>query len=415
MAVLRYGIDSSVHLELADGTPPQQCGTPQGRPLDDPQAAVARALVEPLDYPPLAHSTTPGDRVVLALDRSVPQASQVIAAVIHALVEAGVDPDGIAILRTQADVEAGGDDPCRLLSRSLAYLAANDAGEPILIHRALHEADLVLPIGCLRCDGAAGYFGIHGAVFPMFSDAGTLGRFRSLACGEGDRPRLPRSGPQGASNKRGLSPSGRRNQQRRLTAQSDHVAWLLGINFTVQIVPGAGERIMHVVAGHSDAVRCRGRQLYQATWDGPMVRRASLVVAAIEGGPGLQTWENFGRALDTATSLVEDGGAIAVCCDLAAGPGPAVQQMAGTPSRAALLRRINKDPPEDALPAAQLARALDRGKVYLLSRLAPSLVEELDVIPIAGGEELTRLARQHKSCTLLANAPHAMVTASQDD
>jgi len=427
MAVLRYGIDSSVHLELADGTLPQQCGTPQGQPLDDPRAAVARALVEPLDYPPLARGTTPGDRVVLALDRSIPQASQVIAAVIESLVEAGVDPDGIAILRTRSDAEAAGDDPCRLLSksllarisllthdpadrRSLAYLAANDAGEPILIHRALHEADLVLPIGCLRGDSAAGYFGIHGSVFPMFSDARTLGRFR-----KGDRPRLPPSGPQGASHKRGLSPLDRGSQHRQLTAESDHVAWLLGINFTIQVVPGGGERIMHVVAGQSDAVRRRGRQLYRAAWDGPMVRRASLVVAAIEGGPGLQTWEDFGRALDTASSLVEDGGAMAVCCDLAADPGPAVQQMAGAPSRAALLRRIGKDPPEDALPAAQLARALDRGKVYLLSRLPPSLVEELDVIPIAGGEELARLARQHKSGILLANAPHAMVTTDEED
>jgi nickel-dependent lactate racemase len=172
---------------------------------------------------------------------------------------------------------------------------------------------------------------------------------------------------------------------------------------------------MHVVAGQSEAVRRRGRQLYRAAWGVAMVRRASLVVAAMEGGPALQTWENLGRALETATSLVEDGGAIAVCCDLAANPGPAVQQMAGARSRAAALRRIGKHPPEDALPAAQLARALDRGKVYLLSRLAPSLVEELDVIPIAGGEELARLARQHKSYILLANAPHAMVTANEDD
>ena len=84
MAVLRYGIDSSVSLDLANGLRPQECGTPHGRPLDDPQAAVAWALLEPLDYPPLAKCTTPGDRVVLALGRGIPQVAQVTAAVIRA-------------------------------------------------------------------------------------------------------------------------------------------------------------------------------------------------------------------------------------------------------------------------------------------------------------------------------------------
>ena len=56
---------------------------PRGQPLADPAAATAAALAEPLDYPPLAQSTTPGDRVVLALDRGVPQVAQVTAAVVR--------------------------------------------------------------------------------------------------------------------------------------------------------------------------------------------------------------------------------------------------------------------------------------------------------------------------------------------
>jgi hypothetical protein len=45
-------------------------------------------------------------------------------------------------------------------------------------------------------------------------------------------------------------------------------------------------------------------------------------------------------------------------------------------------------------------------KVYLLSQLDPSVVEELDVIPIAKPDELNRLARQHGSCIVLSNAPY---------
>jgi nickel-dependent lactate racemase len=408
MPVLRYGIDSSVSLELANGLLPQQCGTPHGRPMEDLQAAVAWALLEPLDYPPLVQCTTPGDRVVLALGRGIPQVAQVTAAVIRALVEGGVDSDGITVLRAPGDTNGGAAALRSQLDetianritltthhpddrQSLAYLAASESGEPILIHRALHEADVVLPIGCLHVDAAAGYFGIHGSVYPLYSDEKTLARFRAPAAIEA-----------------------RSNHRRHLIEEADHVAWLLGVNFTIQVVPAGGDRIMHVVAGESEAVRRRGRELYRAAWSGPVGHRASLVVAAIEGGPGQQTWENLGRALSAALPLADDGGAIAVCCDLDAAPGPAVQQLASRHSRASVLRRIEKERPRDALPAAELARALEHGPVYLLSRLAPSLVEDLDVAPIANADELARLARQHQTCTLLSNAAQAVVSVQEE-
>ena len=77
------------------------------------------------------------------------------------------------------------------------------------------------------------------------------------------------------------------------------------------------------------------------------------------------------------------------------------------------LRQIRKERPADTLPAAQLARALDQDRIYLLSRLDPSLVEELDMIPLIDGGELTRLVRQHRSCIILGNAPRAQVAVEE--
>jgi nickel-dependent lactate racemase len=404
MAVVRYGIGSCVEIESANGSAPGELDVPRSRPWADVTAAPLAALNEPLDYPPLARCLTPVDRVVLALDRGVPQAAQITAAVIHALIQAGIDPEAIAILQSSADREADTDDPRRLLPtalrsqialpihdptdrRQLAYLAANDSGEAILIGRMLHEADVVLTIGCLHGDAAAGYFGIHNAVYPAFSDAKTLQRFRGL----------------GSLNSRGA-------RKRELTAEADHVGWLLGINLTVQVVPSAGDEVSHVLAGQSEAVRKQGRELYHAAWDWPVSRRAGLVVAAIEGGPSQQTWDNVGRALQAAGRFVEEGGAIAICSELAAQPGPAVQQLAAATSRETALRHIGHERPFDALPAAQLAHALDRGKVYLLSRLNPPLVEDLDMIPVERPEELARLAARHESCTIVGNAPYVNAT-----
>jgi lactate racemase len=398
MAVLRYGDNLSVELEPAAGTTAEELGTPRGEPVSDIGAAAIAALESPIDYPKLSQWAMPGDRVVVALDRGVPRMAEITAAVVDALIRAGVEPDGITILQSPADRDAGVGDPRRLIEsrlrervarlihdpadrKELAYLAADKAGEAILINRALHEADVVVPIGCLRGEQSAGYFGIHGAVYPTYSDTKTLQRFRSFG-----------------------SLNGQGTRRRELTADVEHVAWLLGITFTVQIVPAGGEHVLHVLAGESEAVRRRAEVLHHAAWDSPVERQADLVVAAIEGGPGQQTWENLGRALQTAGNFLEEGGAIAVCCGLAAMPGPAMQHLVGESSREAALRHVGKERPVDALAAAQLVHALDRGKVYLLSQLEASVVEDLDMVPINNAEELVRLVHQHPSCILLSNA-----------
>lgn len=403
MALLRYGNDLQVQIELADGVLPDGPGMPRGEPLRDLDAATTAALAEPLDYPPLAQSTTPSDRIVLALDHGTPQAAQVTATVIHNLVTAGVDPDGITVLRCPADSDAGTSDPCRLLDetlreritllahdptdrKQLAFLAVDKSGEAILINRALHEADVVLSVGCLHGDEAAGYFGIHGSVYPTFSDAKTIHRFRGFG-----------------------SLDGRGARKRELVADVERAAWQLGILFTIQLVPGPGEQVLHVLAGQSDSVVRRGRELYREAWSWPDPRQVSLAVAAIEGGPDRQTWENVGRALQVARNFVDEDGTIVICSDLAARPGPAMQMLVKSSSRESALRHVSKQRPVDALPAAQLARVLDRNKVYLLSRLDPSVVEELEMIPIAGPEELARLALRYPSCVLLSNAPNITV------
>jgi len=407
MTVLRYGTDSSVTLQFDAGVPCEQCGTPPGVPLADTAAAVAAALDQPLEYPPLAQSTTPGDRVVVVLDSGLPQIAQVTAAIVKALMASAIDPDGITILRSEADSAAGMDNPLRLIPgpaaerirllshdpanrRNLAYLAASEDGQPIFLNRLLTDADVVLPVGYMQREHSAGYFGIHTTIYPEYSDQHTQARFRK-------HDRFVGNG-----------------HHRELQHEVNHVAWLLGVNFSVQVVPAAGDGILHVLAGQSDVVRRQCRELYRAAWHRSIAHRSSLVVAAIEGAQRQQTWENLGRVLENASHLVEEEGAIAVCCNLAAAPGPALQRLIGASSREDAVRQIRHDNPRDALPALQLARALETSRIYLLSRLAPGLVEDLEMIPIDEPKELVRLARRSDSCLVLANAVHAMVRVESE-
>ena len=74
----------------------------------------------------------------------------------------------------------------------------------------------------------------------------------------------------------------------------------------MQLVPAAGDGVLHVLAGASDAVRQRGRELYQAAWACQVARPASLVVAAIEGGPQQQTAVGTGRLSLCYCEISED-------------------------------------------------------------------------------------------------------------
>ena len=232
---------------------------------------------------------------------------------------------------------------------------------------------MVLPVGCLRDDHTAGYFGIHDCIFPTFSDARTLQRFRPLGLLAADQ-----------------------GVKRALVNDVEHVAWLLGVNFTVQLVPAGNDQVLHVLAGQSDSVGGAAARSTMPPGTCAPSRRAALVVAAIAGDAHQQTWENLGRAVEAAENLLEEGGAIAVCCDLSDRPGPAMQRMALVESRHAALRQIGKERPVDALPAVQIAHALDSNPVYLLSRLDPLMVEDLGLVPITDAEELARLTHRYR-------------------
>jgi nickel-dependent lactate racemase len=406
--VFHYGTERSLHFEFENGSSPDAFGLPRGDALADPAEALERALAEPLDYPPLARCITPSDRVVLALDEGVPQVMAIVNTTISHLLRVGMDLDGITILQTEADVQAGINEarqswPAEWQQRihvvthdpndrgQMAYLATTDEGETIFLNRVLTDADVVLPIGCLRRESVE-YHGIHGSLFPTFSTQQEILRYRS-----------PDS----------LQPRSKKKVV--LDHEVDEVAWLLGVTFTIQIVPAGGDRILHVLAGHPPAVRARGRELYREAWVDHAPRRAGLVVAAIEGGSLQQTWHNFGRALAAALRLVEKDGAIAICCDLTSEPGAGVKHLAAADSREDALRMIRKARPADTLSAIRLARAQEKTTVYLLSQLDATLVEKLDMAPIAQSDELLRLVHNHPSCILLSNAPHAAVTVRKKE
>ncbi len=407
MIQLRYGDGQVLRIRPPAEAAVADFGDPRGRPLDDPAAAVAAALADPLDFPPLQRATTPGDRVVLAVDRGVPQLDAVVAGAVHALLDSRVLPEDITLLLAPEESGVRRREPTAGLPAEIAaavrvvqhdpanradltYLAASKENRPIYIHRQLFDADLVLPISCLRPRRVLGRLGVHAGLFPTFSDAKTRERF--------------------------LSPEASRSpvQRHRRRDEVEEAAWLLGIQIVLQFVPGARDTVLHVLAGKPEAVAKRGRKLCDAAWLCRLPRRSSLVLASIAGGRQEQSWENFARALSAALAAVADDGVIVLCTDLRCPPGPALQLLSALNDAPETLREIRRARTPDAVSASLLVEARERTQVYLLSGLDGETVEDLGVGYISNEEEVEHLCQQFDSCLLLADAHRAGVALEEE-
>jgi nickel-dependent lactate racemase len=402
---LSYGDDAAVSLDLGEDALVANCQRDLGAPLGELGPAVASALAAPLDYPPLAQCIVPGDKIVLALEPGVPRAAELVEALVEYLGTVGVGPADITLLGAGSRVE---DDPAQLVPavargamqtarhdpadrRQLSYLAATPKGRPVYLNRALCDADVVIPIGCLRCNDAWGYLGGFSGLYPTFSDAKTLQRFRHPEAVEAHT-----------------------EIHARAQHEVERVGWLAGTPLVVQVLPGRDGSVLGLYAGAAEAVFRAGGERATAVWHYEVPRRASLVVAALSGGPLQQTWDNVGRALATAIRLIDDNGAIALCTELTTAPGAAVRSLSGGRDPFEALRRIERHREPDAVAGRAVARALSQARLFVLSGLDEELVEDLGMASVAAPEEIARLAKRHPSCILLPDAQYTVASVCDE-
>ena len=203
--------------------------------------------------------------MVLAVGEGVPQVGCLVAAIIAELLRLS-QPETITVVcapsdqsLTEADLtahlSAADRDRVHLVRHdphdreACAYVAANRDAQPIYLNRCIVDADFVVPVGCLRADEAAGYLGVHSVLYPRFADERTQRRFRD-----------PKT----------VSSSEPRQRQRR---EVEEAAWLLGVQFTVQVLPGAQDTVLHVWRGWPTKWRPRGTRWRERPWNFPFRRR----------------------------------------------------------------------------------------------------------------------------------------------
>jgi len=403
---LQYGRDKKLSLEIPKEALVANLGSAQGSPLEDPIAAVRAALANPIDFPPLNQTVLVEDRVAIVLESGLACAPELVAGVVGALTDIGTPPELISIVRASGDkgisnkqllsfIGVGVSDRLNLIEHdqdnreTLSFLGASKEEQPFLVNRVLCDADVVIPIASQQDHDRSRCLGVHHSWFPTFADHETQARFHKSLSSMQERKRIKRK------------------------EECVEAAWMLGVQMIVLLVPAGDDLAMHILAGTPNAVWKRGTELANAVWRVNVGRRASLVVAAIGGGPEQQTWQNVTRTIDTALEALEVDGTIAVCSQLKTKPGPAMRRLAGSLDYEAANLAIRQKPTADSLDATRLNRALQRARVYLLSELDEHDVENLGVAYVADSREIAKLSTQHDSFLLLDNAQHVSISLNE--
>ena len=362
---------------------------------------VRKALTTPLDFPSLVQVCVPGDQVVVALDRHTPCAAEMIAEVWRLLEQRGIDPSAVRILQPAAldgvalvdprvnlpdairrQVQWTVHDPTDL--KRHAYLAATARGERIYLARELVDADVVLSIGTIAYDPVLGYRGTNSVFYPGLSNTEAIARSR----GEGHSELGP-------------------DDERPLRQIIDEVAWLLGTQFSVQVLPAAGAGAADVVAGAYDSVFRKGRKRLAELWRVSLPERADVVLAAVDADSAGHGWDQIGAALATARNLVARGGKIIILSELDAEPEIGIEIIRKSQSPRSALQPIRKQAPVDMIAATQFAYAADWARVYLMSRLPSGMVDELFMVPLENDREVEKILAGDDSCVILGSAQHA--------
>ena len=394
---LRYGDGQHFQVELESSRlagrnrPPE----PAAKFAND----VRQQLAAPLDFPPLEFSVVPDDRVVIALDRRTPGAAEIIAAVWSVFERRSVKPADVTILQPASWKLDQLPDPRVALPKSARdamhwtihdatdkkrerFLANSAGGERIYLDREVVDADFVLPIGAVGFDPLLGFRSAGSAIFPGLSNIDSMAKARGQ-----DHAEL------------------RPEDDRPLRQLQDEVAWLLGVQFGIQVLPSIAGQPAGVICGALESTTSAARKWLTQNWFVEQPQRCEVLVAAVDGDAAGASWEQLGAALQTARNLVQRGGKIVLLTSLSAEPTEGFQFLQQSDSPREALKPLRLESPPDLIPASRLASAADWATVYLVSGLNSDLVESLSMTPLAAGEA-ARLLDRGGSCLLLESAQH---------
>lgn len=367
---------------------------------------VAEALTNPIEFPSMDQLTVSGDIVAFAVDPLLPNPGELVPAIIRWFAEngtspsnmrvvyAGTSPDCASLLSDRLQDAVGEDldfaihDPTD--SEGLAYVAANEAAEPIYINRTLVDADVVVPIRGCRPAGAVDDWGPH-SLYPLLTDKKSQERFYSPeALWDEDADAL------------------RTHWSNEAASWAGWLTQIVSLPTRPGCVPG-------LYAGLCEPVHSASQRGFEELWS-TAIQQTSLTVALLDGNEEHQDWMGLARALRNADLATADGGNIVVCTDISSPIGKALRSLrASAGSDDDIEKSLSSSPTSDSLAASLIHRIKETKHIYLASQLAADTVESIGLGVIENSAELQHLVAQHDSVNLISSIQqrHFVQTTSE--
>ena len=414
--------------EIAFGLPPGMRGTvihsQSMPPVDDVSAAVDRALAEPVSSPPLRELATKGDTVCIVftdITRACPD-HLLIPPILRELHKAGVRREDITLVCAtglhrpstyeERVIKLGNDvveryrvvDNDPLNPNAVKDLGKTESGIPLTIHRAVHEADLLIATGIVEPHQYAGFSGGRKTVAIGAAGERTIAYTHGPAMFEHPGTRLGLIG--GNPFHEAITEAARR----------------AGLRFILNAVLDEQNRPVAIHGGQPEAAFEKLVSVARRLYTVPISHQFDVII----GGVGFPKDSNLYQAsrapsyiFFAPTPVVKQGGVLITParCEEGAGKGIGEQrfyeQMRSAPSMSALLSKMRK---EGYQPGAQrafiMAKVMEANPVVIVGSEFPEIVKEAKMIPAATIQEALEFATSHmgRSDLDVLIIPHALLT-----
>ncbi|MCA9033539.1 MAG: DUF2088 domain-containing protein [Planctomycetaceae bacterium] len=362
---------------------------------------IAEALSNPVGLPKLHDCLVPGDRVVIVVDPATPQLIDIVTTVLDELQSHCSEDLNITLLLPDNPKAEDWQDlvkncPVHMQGRinlvvhdprdesKCGYLASSSNGVRVYLNKHLLDADLIISVGVIGFDSRLGYSGTSGVLFPHFSDISTI---RDAAA-----PGHPELAP---------------GDVRPLREVVDEVGWLLGTQFTIQVIPNPQGYIGSILCGMPGDVQKLGVSILEQAWRISLDRIFDVVVVTVSVPSGKVTLREVGAALESACRIVEHGGRIIIVADLQLPEGPGATMLRRCSDPEELLKPLRREPTEDACEVLQLIMAGQKATLALFSQLTDDETEELGFLAINSAAELQRALNGHDDLAIISGMNHA--------
>ena len=392
-------------------------------PIADVEAAIAEALAEPVNSPPLRELARPDDTACIVftdITRASPD-HLLVPALLAELTAAGVRDEDITLLcgigmhRPSTPEEKVIKLGAELVARyrvidnepqnpdALVDLGTTESGIPLSVHRAAYDADLLIATGIVEPHQYAGYSG---------------GR-KTLAVGAAGEAMIAYThGPQMVDH-----PGTRlgRIEGNPFHEAISEAARRAGLRFILNVVLDDHKQVVAVRAGEPTAAFLELVAFAKELYEVPVPQRYDVVI----GGVGFPKDANLYQASRAAsylffapTPVVKPGGFLIIParCEEGAGEGVGEQRFLekmrdarDMPSLLEELRRTGYPP--GAQRAFIMAKVLEEAQVVIVGSECPDLVKACKMIPAAAMEEALGMAAESLGLELdVLIVPHALLT-----